>query len=418
MRTQSPSASYTESQMRAQSSPWYAVLSSYWFASSFKWFLVLWVLLPTRVAELSPEPERVGRLGVLFGVSAIIAIVGPPLFGYWSDWLGRRMPFIAFGAVLTALSLVWMAFAPSYAQLVLAYILLQLSDDAVTGPYASLVPDLVARRRRGVASGWLGMLQVAGSVIAGAMVLLPIGLEGQFLLVALVNLLGAFLVVAFIREVPGLKGRPEGLWASLIAPWRSADFRWVWFTRFLVMLGQYVVLTYLLYYLADVVRQFSVAGNVYTSEPAQATSLMGLLIALGTVLAAVPAGQLSDHRGRKLVIYVAGGGLAALMLLFLIPNFAWLLVLALLFGVLFGAYLSVDWALISDVLPDPRAHATDMGVWQTSSILPQVLAGSFGAWLGSLGEQSGGSGYTLIFLVTALCFALGAILVRQVRGAR
>ncbi|MER3461494.1 MAG: MFS transporter [Armatimonadota bacterium] len=404
--------------MRAQSSPWYATLSSYWFASSFKWFLVLLALLPTRVAELSPEPERAARLGFLFVLSAIIAIVGPPLFGYWSDRVGRRMPFIAFGSVLTALSLVWMAFAPSYSQLVIAYLLLQLSDDAVTGPYSSLVPDLVARRRRGVASGWLGMLQVAGSVIAGAMVLLPIGLEGQFMLVALVNLLAAFLIIAFIREVPGLKPRSDGLWTSLIAPWRSADFRWVWFTRFLVMLGQYVVLAYLQYYLADVVGRFGLFGSVYTNEPAQAVSLLGLLIAIGTVLAAVPAGNLSDHRGRKPVIYAAGGGLAVLMLLFLIPSFEWLLLLSLLFGVLFGAYLSVDWALISDVLPDPQGHATDMGIWQTSSILPQVLAGSFGAWLGTLGEQSGGSGYTLIFLAAAVCFALGAVLVRQVWGAK
>ncbi|GEM85953.1 MFS transporter [Meiothermus granaticius] len=404
--------------MRAQSNPWYAVLSSYWFSSSFKWFLVLWVLLPTRIAELSPEPERAGRLGFLFIVSAVLAILGPPVFGYWSDRVGRRMPFIAFGAVITALSLVWMAFASSYAQLAVAYILLQLSDDAITGPYASLVPDLVARRRRGVASGWLGILQVVGSVVAGLVVLLPLGLEGQFLLIALINLLGAFLVVAFVREVPGLKGRPEGLGSSLLAPWYSNDFRWVWLTRFLVMLGQYVVLTYLLYYLADVVQKFSVAGSLYASEPAQATGLMGLLIALGTVLAALPAGRLSDHRGRKPVIYVAGGGLALLMLLFLIPNFTWLLFCALLFGALFGAYLSVDWALISDVLPNPQAHATDMGVWQISSILPQLLAGSLGAWLGSVGAQSGGSGYTLIFLVTAVCFALGAILIRQVRGAR
>ncbi|MBF6593579.1 MAG: MFS transporter [Thermaceae bacterium] len=404
--------------MRTQSSPWYLVLSSYWFASSFKWFLVLLVLLPTKLAQLSPEPERASRLGFLLVMSAFIAVIGPPLFGFWSDRVGRRMPFVAFGAVLTALSLVWMAFAPSYGQLVIAYLVLQFSDDAVTGPYSSLVPDLVARRRRGVASGWLGTLQVAGSVIAGAVVLLPLSLEGQFLLVALVNLLAAFLIVAFIREVPGLKPRPHGPLSSLIAPWRNADFRWVWFTRFLVMLGQYVVLAYLLYYLSDVVKNFSFFGSVYTNEPAQATTLLGLLIALGTVVAAVPAGHLSDHRGRKPLIYVAGGGLAVLMLLFLIPNFTWLTLLALLFGGLFGSYLSVDWALISDVLPDPQGHATDMGIWQTSSILPQVLAGGLGAWLGGLGERSGGSGYTLIFLAAAVCFALGAILVRQVRGAR
>jgi hypothetical protein len=33
-------------------------LSAYWFATSFKWFLVLLVLLPAKVAELSPRRRR------------------------------------------------------------------------------------------------------------------------------------------------------------------------------------------------------------------------------------------------------------------------------------------------------------------------------------------------------------------------
>ena len=59
--------------MRTHTNPWYLVLSSYWFASSFKWFLILLVLLPARVAELVPEPERATRLGLLFALGAVMA---------------------------------------------------------------------------------------------------------------------------------------------------------------------------------------------------------------------------------------------------------------------------------------------------------------------------------------------------------
>lgn len=404
--------------MRPHTTPWYLVLSSYWFASSFKWFLILLVLLPARVAELVPEAERATRLGFLFALGAAMALIGPPLWGYLSDRVGRRMPFLALGAVLTAAALVWMAYAPSYFQLVLAYLLLQIADDMATGPYSALIPDLAARRERGVASGWLGVLQVSGQVAAGTTGFLLAHLQAQFLVVALLNLLAAALTLHYIREVP-LRPQRRGLFQSLVAPWRSADFRWVWLTRFLVMLAQYGVQTYLQYYLADVVRSFQAFGRVLATEAFQAVALLGLLISVGAALAAVPAGRISDQKGRKPLIYLAGVGLALLMLpLWLLPRFDVLLGLSLFFGLLYGAYLAVDWALVADVLPNPEAHATDMGLWQTSIVLPQVLAGALGGVLDGLNQQSAGLGYTVLFLLAAVCFVLGTLLVRQIRSVR
>jgi MFS family permease len=405
--------------MQAHTNPWYLVLSSYWFASSFKWFLILLVLLPARVAELVPEAERATRLGLLFALGAVMALIGPPIWGYISDRVGRRMPFLVLGAVLTAGALLWMAYAGSYWQLVVAYLLLQIADDMATGPYSALIPDLTARRERGVASGWLGTLQVGGQVTAGAVGFLLANLQWQFLLIALLNLVAAGMVLSLIREVPGLKPQRRELWESLLAPWRSADFRWVWLTRFLVMLAQYMVQTYLQYYLADVVETFQAFGQTLATEAFQAVALLGLLISLGAAVSAVPAGRLSDQHGRKPIIYVAGVGLAVLMLpILLLPRYDVLIVLALVFGLLYGAYLAVDWALVSDVLPNPQAHATDMGIWQTSIVLPQVLAGSFGAMLDVFNRQSPGLGYTVLFLIAGMCFVLGTILVRQIRSAR
>jgi MFS family permease len=150
---------------------------------------------------------------------------------------------------------------------------------------------------------------------------------------------------------------------------------------------------------------------------------MGLLISVGAVLSAIPAGQYSDQQGRKRVIYLAGVGLALVMLLMVgLPRYEVLLLLALAFGLFYGAYLAVDWALISDVLPDPRGHATDMGLWQTSIVLPQMLAGSLGGLVGRLNrptaDTGSSSGYTLLFLLAAVCFVLGAFLVSQVRKAK
>jgi MFS family permease len=405
--------------MLAHTNLWYLIVSSYWFATSFKWFLILLVLLPARVAELVPEPERATKLGILFAIGAVMAFVGPPIWGYISDRVGRRMPFLAVGTLITAGALIWMAYAPSFWQLVLAYLLLQIADDIATGPYSALIPDLAGKRERGVASGWLGTLRVGGQITAGVVGFVLLNLQWQFLLIALLKLLAAGMILTQIREVPGLRPQRRNFWDSMIAPWRSVDFRWVWFTRFLIMFAQYLVQTYLQYYLADVVQTFQAFGHTLATEPFQAVALLGLLIAMGAAVSAVPAGRIADQQGRKIVMYVVGVGLSILMLpLLLLPRYDVLIVVALAMGLLYGAYLAVEWALISDVLPNPQAHATDMGIWQTSVVVPQVLAGSFGVMVDSFNRHAAGMGYTVLFLIAALCFLLGTILVRQIRSVR
>ncbi len=396
---------------------WFLALSAYWFATSLKWFLVLLVLLPAKVAELSPPEEKATRLGFLFGLGAVMAILGPPTMGYLSDRLGRRRPFLLWGSLLTALALWLLVHAPSYGALLVAYLLLQLADDLATGPYSALIPDLVPRGERGQASGYMGALQVLGQVLGGVVgFVLP--LAPQAYLAALVNLLGAMFSLPLVPDrLP--RANPRPFLAALATPWRDRDFLLVYLTRFLVMLGFYLAQTYLQYFLADVVGVFAALGRVLTEEPFQAVALLGLLISLGAALASVPAGRASDRLGRKPLIYLSGAGLGLLMpFILLFPQYETLLALSLFFGLFYGVYLAVDWALVSDVLKDPEAHATDMGLWQTSIVVPQVLAGAFGRPLDLLNAREPGLGYWALFLLAGAFFLLGAFLVAGIRRAR
>ncbi|WP_287410097.1 MFS transporter [Oceanithermus sp.] len=409
--------------MRPHTTPWYLSLSAYWFATSFKWFLVLLVLLPARVAELVDPAEKATRLGWLFAVGAVMAFVGPPVFGFLSDrfpsrW-GRRMPYLVAGSLLTAVALVWMAYAPSYWSLFAAYIVLQLADDLATGPYSALIPDLVPHQHRGTASGWMGALQVSAQIAAGVVGFTIAHLPLLFWITAGLNLVAAAWTLLVIREARGVPGRREGFVESMLAPWKNPDFRWVWGTRFLVMFGQYVVQTYLQYYLADVVRVFTLWGRSVAAQAFQAVALLGLVISAGAAVSSVPAGRWSDRVGRKRPIYLAGGVMAFVILpLLMVPRYDVLVFVALLFGLGYGAYTAVDWALATDVLGAPEAHATDMGIWQTSIVLPQILAGSLGGMVDLLNRSQPGSGYTALFLLAAAGFVLGTVLVRQVRSVR
>ena len=97
-----------------------------------------------------------------------------------------------------------------------------------------------------------------------------------------------------------------------------------------------------------------------------ATGLLILIViyTVCVVLTAIIGGMVSDRIGkRKMIVTVSGAlmGLAALLLTF-VETWDAALVAAVLFGMGFGAYLAVDQALITQVLPaaatGPRTSAS------------------------------------------------------------
>ena len=90
------------------------------------------------------------------------------------------------------------------------------------------------------------------------------------------------------------------------------------------------------------------------------------------------------------------------------------LALALVFGLGFGAFTSVDWALGSDAMPSESSYARDMGIWHVAFVAPQFVGAPQGRLLDWGNAQSPNLGYTLVFGIAAVFFVLGVILVRNV----
>jgi predicted MFS family arabinose efflux permease len=83
---------------------------------------------------------------------------------------------------------------------------------------------------------------------------------------------------------------------------------------------------------------------------------------------------------------------------------------AVLFGIGFGAYLAVDQALITQVLPAARDRAKDLGVINIALVCPSAIGALIAAPLVSLG------GYPTLFAGTAVVAALGAALVWRIKS--
>lgn len=400
-------------------SPW--VLSAFWFGTAFHWLMLLLILMPANVEHFVGGDRKGTFLGLLGGIGAIIALVLPPWIGAQSDRTGKRLPYLRLGVTVNLVGLAIMALAAvslsgmtGFYVYLLGFLLVQFGNNYATSPYAALIPELVPAQERGRYSGVMALLQAIGQLL-GAVTAFAVGALHlptivSFIIIALLLFLPALVTLRGVPEPDTIIRRdaaaPSLSWAQLFA---YPAFLWVFVTRVLFALGQYSVQPFLQYYNKDVLHQ---------QHPETSTSVMLLCIIVGSIVSALIGGQVSDRVGRKPVIYVAGTAMAVAALLLLVaPSYVAALVLALFFGLGFGAFTSVDWALGSDAMPSQSSYARDMGIWHVAVVAPQISSAPQGALLDWGNHRSPNLGYTLVFGIAAVFFALGVILVRNVPNA-
>lgn len=167
---------------------------------------------------------------------------------------------------------------------------------------------------------------------------------------------------------------------------------------------------YLLYFLRDRVHY----SHLFPGQKAENGLLILILVyTAGVVITAVTGGVISDRSGRrKLPVTVAGLVMAVpAVMLALWPTWPVAVTSAALMGLGFGVYLSVDQALVTQVLPSARARAKDLGIINVASSGAQVLAPAIAAPLVS---QFGG--YPTLYLSAAATTVLGSAFVWKIRS--
>jgi MFS family permease len=93
------------------------------------------------------------------------------------------------------------------------------------------------------------------------------------------------------------------------------------------------------------------------------------------------------------------------------PTWTGAIVAAVILGLGFGVYLSVDQALITQVLPAADDRGRDLGVINIANSAPQVLGPAIAFPLVSyLG------GYPVLYLAAAAVTILGSVLVTRIKG--
>lgn len=378
-----------------------SLLNAYWIPLNFQGSALLTIAVPAALLKFQTAGGHTQQLAVLVSVVAAISIFVPPPIGVISDYLrrrgGHRRPFILLGAALNAAALIWLAYAGTLWAFTLALFVGVLGQSISTAAYQALIPEVVPREHWGASAGYQGVASIVGAVggLAVAGVTTP---EATFLWTALVVGLGGVTVAL----------TPEGKWVEPdhvhVSDWRN--FGVVFASRFLTNTGLTLLGTFVFYFFRDVEK---------VDSPKISTALFGILALAGSIITAFWTGTLSDRVPRKYVLAAAGIPMAIAGLGFAIaPQQQYLIAYALCFGLGYGTFLAVGWAIAIDAVPQMRDVARDLGIWGLASGLPNVVAPLVGAWLLAR-YVSLLAGYQTLFLLAGMMFILGSVVVLAVK---
>jgi MFS family permease len=388
----------------------------------------LQVVLALQLQDITPR-HKIVALGVVTGVGAISSALATPVVGALSDrtahggrlgrFSGRRHRWTLAMVVLAAAC---MALLARQATVLGVAVLWFLFCAFQNGEYASLsaaLPDHVPVRQRATVSGWVGMPIALGLVLGTVLVVDVLGQDLVSGYVALAVLM-VLLALPFVLLTPDHPLAPEDRepfsWRRLAAacwlsPREYPDFGWAWLTRFLTSLSIAMGTLYLLYFLRDAVHY----ARLFPGQTAADGLLILIVIYTGcVVLASIIGGIVSDRSGRRKVMVTVSGLLMAAAALLLTFAETWPAALgaAVLYGLGYGAYLAVDQALITQVLPKAHDRAKDLGIINIAIVCPGAIGALIAAPVVSL------AGYPALFGATAAVAVAASIGVWRIRSVR
>jgi MFS family permease len=377
------------------------------------------VTLALKVKDLVGEDAAPNALGLVAGAGAMIALVGNPVIGKLSDRttsrLGMRRPWMLAGFGGGVLGLLTVAVAPNIPILLIGWCVTQLGFNTLLSAQVAVLPDQVPARQRGAVSGMLGIAMpvalITGTYVVQlvvpnqlAMFLFPAGVGGVFIL-----------LFAYVLKDRKLDAADKAPWSLrevaqifYVDPRRQRDFAWVWASRFMFVLTHSFLTTYQAFYLIDHLGlpEDDVPGKIFLGT---------LVSSVLTIASSLFAGRCSDLIGRRKVFVLVAAVIfgTGLFVIASASGLGGFLLGMGIVGVGFGAYLAVDLALVTEVLPHSENAAKDLGVFNIASALPQVVAPAIAPMI-----LAAGGGYPVLYVVAGSCGVVSALMVLKVRGVR
>ncbi|MCK9411472.1 MAG: MFS transporter [Prolixibacteraceae bacterium] len=366
---------------------------------------------------LSALGSDVGHLSYFWLAAPLAGLIVQPIIGLSSDrtWtrLGRRIPFILAGAIVSALAMFFMPNSEFFAHLVpplffgaSMLLLMDTSFNVTMQPFRSLVGDMVSEEQRNIGFSMQAFLINAGAVVGS---ILP------FLL--------TWLGVSNIPN-PGEKVAPTVVWAFYFGGGALLlSVLWTSFTtreytpeeharynnrgneerkkssfpqllkdtpKTMLQLAFVQFFSWFSLFLMWVYTTPAIAENVWNTVPGDATSgpyneaanWVGIIFAAYSVFGAIFSllmARLATRLGRKTVYLssLLAGGLGLLSIVLVKDQYG-LIASMVGVGIAWAAILAMPYAMLSASLPAEKMGVY-MGIFNATITIPQIAAGLLGA---------------------------------------
>ena len=394
---------------------WTGRFTLLWFGFWMAWLVPVQLVLPNQFAALDAA-HKVRDFGIANGAAGVVALIALPVAGALCDRtrtrFGRRRVWMAAGVVVLALSLVAIGPQRSWVGVMVCWMFASLGFSIASAGLFAAVADQVPVTQRGIISG--RDLRPAGAWPAGRPGAAGRGDHRHRQRVpgagGPVVLLSIPFVLRYV-DSPIIGGRlPLSLSALTEAMWVSPraypDFAWAFGGRVAVNIGNALGTTYLLYFFTNDLR---------LKDPDTALLEVTAIYLVFTLITTYGGGVLSDRSGRRRMFVAVASvlqGIAAVLLV-IWPSFGTTLVAGAFLGAGYGAFLSVDQALVTQVLPDAETRAKDLGIMNIGTNVPQAIAPVIAALVI---DQLGG--YRVLFAFAGVFTFLGAMSVYRIKSIK
>ena len=394
---------------------WTGRFTLLWFGFWMAWLVPVQLLLPNQLSAVD-SAHKVRDFGLINGAAGVAALLALPLAGALCDRtrarFGRRRTWMAAGVAVLAIALAVTGVQHSVAGVLTWWVVASAGFSMASAGLFAAVADHVPVTQRGIISGAIFGPQALG-LIVGLVLLTQLitSTTGGYAVLAVAVIFLSLPFVLRYREArfPAVttpltpRTLADAMWVS---PREYPDFAWAFGGRVMVNIGNALGTTYLLYFFRDGLR---------LRDPETALLLVTAIYLVFTLLATYGGGLVSDRTGRRLIFVALASvlqGVAALLLVAW-PSFVTTEVAAAFLGAGYGAFLSVDQALVTQVLPDAASRSKDLGIMNIGTNVPQALAPVAAALII---DQLGG--YRALFGAAGLFTLIGAAMVYRIKSVR
>ncbi|OFM59534.1 MFS transporter permease [Corynebacterium sp. HMSC058E07] len=380
------------------------------FGSVIAWAGPTQLLLGLQMIELRPDSKE-ESLALLMMLGGATAVVSSLITGYAADrswfWVnrwGKRLPWALLAAPLVTVGLFLMSFTPSFWVLTGLWCLVQVFVAFVTNNLMTVTADVVPQEKFGLVSGIVGATYTFG-IVGGTAVATALPITQAYWAVGVISLVFIFQFAVGRGHVDS-HVRPHNSLSVTVGDEGSYRNYWLVFaSRFVIHLANYTSLFYLLYYLRD---------HIGVPDPDAGVLMLTVLYAVFTIITAIVSGNVSDRIGRRkiLVVVSAFGVAAATGMMTIATGMELVCAAAILLGISWGVFSSVDQAMVNESLPSKKNRARDVSLMS----LTQGVSNMFCGGLAALALRH--FDYPGMFLMCSIICIVGALMVLPVTSSK